>query len=100
MELARQCAGDAQSIQVLEVWLDRTWPDWRERAAARPPPPSSTGPMSRDEALAVLGLGPKPTPAEVRSAHRRLMAMVHPDLGGSNYLAAKINLAKDTLLSD
>ncbi len=54
--------------------------------------------MSAEEAQAVLGLTGPPTHAEVRAAHRRLMQLVHPDRGGTDYLAMKINRAKDVLL--
>jgi curved DNA-binding protein CbpA len=54
--------------------------------------------MSRAEALQVLGLGDSAGPDEIRDAHRRLMLKLHPDLGGSDYLAGKINLARDVLL--
>jgi DnaJ family protein C protein 19 len=54
--------------------------------------------MSRAEALAVLGLEDGASAEEIRAAHRRLILQAHPDKGGSNYLAAKINEAKDVLL--
>lgn len=60
------------------------------------PPPK--GAMSRDEALDVLGLTGRPSDDEIKGAHRRLMAKVHPDHEGSTYLASKINQAKDVLL--
>lgn len=62
------------------------------------PSEQDDGPMSADEARAVLGLTGEPTSAQVRTAHRRLMQLVHPDRGGSDYLAMKINRAKDVLL--
>jgi curved DNA-binding protein CbpA len=54
--------------------------------------------MSREQAYAVLGLAPGADAVAIREAHRRLMAKVHPDRGGSDYLAAQINQARDVLL--
>lgn len=59
---------------------------------------SSPGGMSREDAYAVLGLAPGASETAIREAHRRLMAKVHPDRGGSDYLAAQINRARDVLL--
>ena len=86
-------ATDAQSARLIEAYLDRLHPDWRDQ-----PPPSSPGRMKRDEALQVLGLAEGAGPDQIREAHRRLMLKLHPDLGGSDYLAGKINLARDVLL--
>jgi hypothetical protein len=58
------------------------------------------GPMSRDQALDVLGLDASADHLAIRKAHRRLVQMVHPDRGGSNYLTAKVNQAKEILLGD
>ena len=63
-----------------------------------PPPPQPRGGMSQAEALEILGLASGATPAEVRAAHRRLMQAAHPDRGGSDWLAARINQARDVLL--
>jgi len=90
---------DPQSAAVLEAWLDRARPDWRERfAEAESPGSRSGGTMSRDEAYEILGLGSGASAEQVKEAHRKLMRGVHPDHGGSTYLAAKINQAKDLLL--
>jgi len=101
--LFEQCATALdQSRMLLEAWLDRNRAGWREQWAAageRPRAPASTA-MSRQEAFAVLGLKPDAAEADIRNAHRRLMKEFHPDRGGSDYLAAKINQAKDVLLQD
>ena len=60
--------------------------------------PPRSGAMSRAEALTVLGLEEGASDEEIRAAHRRLIQQTHPDKGGTNYLAAKINEAKDVLL--
>jgi len=93
---------DAQSAAVLEAYLDRVrGEDWREYAqgAAGTAPPAD-GAMTEEEAHAILGLANGASEDEIRSAHRRLMQRFHPDRGGSDYLAAKINEAKRLLLGD
>ena len=66
---------------------------------AKTPPPRGKQTMGADEAMEVLGLKPDYSKQDVIQAHRRMMQKVHPDRGGSDYLAAQINKAKDTLLS-
>lgn len=95
--LAEARREDADSVPLLEAWLDRAHPDWREEAAPEAPPPRG-GAMTADEALAVLGLAEGATEAEIRAAHRRLMQAAHPDRGGSDWLAARVNQARDALL--
>ena len=90
-----------QSVSLLEAWLDRNKPNWHDSwSGERKAQSSGTGAMTREEALAVLGLQSKATLQEIKDAHRRLMKDFHPDRGGSDYLAAKINQAKDILLQD
>ena len=72
---------------------------WKGAGAARAAPrarPSSR--MSRAEALAVLGLAEGATEADIREAWLRMMRAVHPDSGGSDFLATQVNQAKDVLL--
>jgi DnaJ-like protein len=100
--LAECDASDAPSARLLETYLDRTHPGWREQAREsgrrqRTSRGSSGAPMDRDEALQVLGLEPGATPEQISEAHRRLMTKLHPDHGGTDYLASKINTARDTL---
>lgn len=99
--LHAEAAGTAdQSRALLEAWIERTHPEWREawNSTARAQPPGPSAKMTKPEALAILGLKDGATADEVRAAHRRLMKAAHPDLGGSDYLAAKINEAKEFLL--
>jgi len=100
-------AADAETARVLEAYLDRAYgAAWRKPSAgaqtksesADRQPRSRDGGMSREEAFAVLGLQPGAGADEIRAAHRKLMMQNHPDRGGSDYLAAKINEAKDMLL--
>ena len=90
-----------QSVSLLEAWLDRNNPAWRDTwKGTDKARQSNSGTMSHDEALAVLGLKAGATNDDIKNAHRRLMKDFHPDRGGSDYLAAKINQAKDILLQD
>lgn len=83
---------DPESVPLLEAWLDRSHPDWRTTI------PEAEGPMTRADALAILGLENDATETEIRAAHRRLMRTAHPDRGGSAWLAARLNAARDFLL--
>jgi hypothetical protein len=97
LELHGECARDAESLRVLEAYLDRRLGSaWRR--AQEPPPRNPRVDMTRQEALSVLGLAEGASPDEIRAAHRRLIQRVHPDVGGSADLAARINRAKDVLL--
>ncbi len=96
--LLGECMNDEQSVQVLTAYLDRYHPDeWRDRAGNANPGSSTTG-MTTEEAWEILGLEPTATDEEIKEAHHRLIAKNHPDKGGSTYLAAKINQAKEYLL--
>lgn len=98
--LLAEIEGDPDSLTLLESWLDANRSGWREyfaaTAAGESGPPVPEDPIA--DALAVLGLNPGATNEEIRAAHRDLMKAVHPDHGGSSYLASKINEARDRLL--
>jgi hypothetical protein len=96
-ELHGDCASDSDSLKVLESYLERRLgADWRQAQQAPPRGPRTD--MTRQEALAILGLQEGATDEEIRAAHRRLIVRMHPDAGGSAELAARINGAKDVLL--
>jgi hypothetical protein len=105
LALLRECrAEDDEGARLLEAYLDRVHPDWRDELAgeragssagsARP----ASGDMSVEEAYAILGLAPGADAEAIKEAHRRLMVKLHPDHGGSDYLATQINRARDVLL--
>ncbi len=102
-DLLNECKmNDEQSARLVESYIDRVFGedgDGEENASrsrrARPGPANT---MNRDEAFEVLGLEPGSSESEIREAHHKLLLKIHPDQGGSDYLAAKINQAKEVLL--
>ncbi len=98
-------ATDPQGAALLEAYLDRRLQGWRDRRAEEAPradarrPRGQAGRMTAKEAYEVLGLKPGAEESEIRAAHRRLMMKLHPDQGGSTYLACRINEAKDVLIA-
>jgi DnaJ-domain-containing protein 1 len=93
---------DAESVALLESYLDRRFPAWRQNAqgdaAGRYSRAATGSKMTEEEAYQILGLQPGAGRDEIGRAHRALMKKLHPDQGGSTYLAARVNEAKDTLL--
>jgi hypothetical protein len=107
LALLRECrAEDEEGARLLEAYLDRVNPDWRDELAGGRASSgtggrsasSTSGDMTVDEAYAILGLAPGADAEAIKEAHRRLMVKLHPDHGGSDYLATKINRARDVLL--
>ena len=94
---------DEESRSLLMAYLDRREPLWRENAQAGATAGSSrggwsTGKMTEEEAYQILGVQPGASARDIGLAHRSLMKKLHPDQGGSSYLAARVNEAKDVLL--
>lgn len=106
LDLLRYCREqDEDSARLLETYLDRRFGDsWRQDddAASEGTRAGGNGnvggPLTESEALDILGLEPGASRDEIIKAHRRMMQKLHPDHGGSNYLAARINEAKECLL--
>lgn len=101
LELYQECRNEADSAQVLEAYIDRAFPDWREHAEAGFEAASAVTDdslMTETLALEILGLDESADKEQVTKAHRSLMQKMHPDRGGSDYLAQKINAAKDFLM--
>jgi len=99
--LLRECrAADSEGARLLEAYLDRLHPDWRDEMGAgqSAPPRGGADDMTVAEAYEILGLQPGADEAAIRTAHHRLMMQLHPDHGGTDYLATKINRARDVLL--
>jgi hypothetical protein len=105
-ELAAEFAGDPQSSALLETYLDRRHAGGAAHGQRDAHPgqgggggrAASAGPMGEEEAYQILGLQPGAGPDQIRSAHRSLMKKIHPDQGGTTYLAARVNEAKEVLL--
>jgi hypothetical protein len=93
---------DGESARLLAAFLDRMHPEWRGQGTRDQDDAfaSGSGSMSRDEALRILGLSADATEADIKAAYHRLIAGLHPDRGGSAYLAAKINEARDVLMKE
>ncbi|MEP9378094.1 molecular chaperone DnaJ [Aquabacter sp. CN5-332] len=95
---------DPQSLALIEAYLDRRAPAWRQNregdagGGQRGGNAPNGSAMTEQEAYDVLGLEPGANESAVRGAHRALMKKLHPDHGGSSYLAARVNQAKDVIL--
>jgi DnaJ-domain-containing protein 1 len=103
--LWRQCiAEDEAGARLLESYLDRLRPDWRQAAPGGSGSGGGAGAqgdvMTREQAYAILDLEPGASDEQIKDAHRRLMMKLHPDHGGSTFLAAQINRAKEFLLGE
>ena len=100
LALLTEVSSDADSQNLLHAYLDREHEDWNADASYQEAPASDgAGEMDEAQALDILGLEQGASPDDVKEAHKRMMQKVHPDRGGSTWLAAKTNAAKDYLLT-
>jgi hypothetical protein len=105
LEVREDClAGDPEGVPLIEAYLDRIHgARWRDgssdrRSSDHASPKRASTAMTREEALQVLGLAPGASDAAIREAYHNLIRKLHPDHGGSDYLAAKVNQARDVLI--
>lgn len=102
LALRRECGHDSQSVGLIDAFLDRShgseWRAGEAGASSAEGPLAADGKMTAERASAILGVSPDASPEQIRKAHHKLMKKVHPDQGGSDYLASEINAAKDFLL--
>ena len=94
----RAALSDADSVRLLDSYIERHHPGWDDATGGARDATASDGEMTESRALEVLGLEAGATKEEVIEAHRRLIQKLHPDRGGSTYLAATLNEAKRVLL--
>jgi hypothetical protein len=102
IDLCREFHSEVDTCTLLESYLDRLYPEWREHVGnasfSDQNTTSGSQTMSRQEACQILGVADDATREEILQAWRNLIKKVHPDSGGSAFLTAKINTAKDILL--
>ena len=104
IQLAAEIRDDAESVRLLETYLDTAHTGWHGRADENTTRDQDglphSGGMSREEAYRLLGLEPGASEADIREAYHRIIKRVHPDSGGSAALTAQINEARDRLLGE
>lgn len=98
--LLSEVAADADSENVLRAYLDRNHEGWSDdgRDPGGRESTTTSGALTVNDAYDILGLEPGASRDDIREAHRRLIRTHHPDRGGSTWLAARINEAKEVLL--